>query len=58
MNAAFDQQLPLLVRNLEVCLRSGYSIVQAFDIIAKDLPAPLGMDMQRVVDEIKAGTPI
>jgi tight adherence protein B len=52
--ANFDRQVPLLIRNLEVCLRSGYSLLQTFEIIARDLPAPIGADAQWVIDEIKA----
>ena len=53
--AAFDQQIPLLMRNLEVALRSGYSVKQAFEMIAKDLPAPAGSEAQWVVDEWNGG---
>jgi tight adherence protein B len=53
---AFDKQLPLLVRNLEVALRSGYSLKQAFEVIAKDMPAPAGVEAQWVVDEWNNGT--
>lgn len=52
-----NSQIPLLLRNFEVALRSGYNIKQAFEIVAKDLPAPLGLEAQKVVDEIEAGTP-
>jgi tight adherence protein B len=50
--ATFDQQIPLLIRNLEVCLRSGYSLKQSFEIVAKDIPAPLGTEAQWVVDAL------
>lgn len=52
---AFDEQIPLFIRNLEVALRSGYSVKQAFEIIAKDMPAPAGSEAQWVVDEWPAG---
>lgn len=54
--AAFDQQIPLFVRNLEVALRSGYSVKQAFEIIAKDMSAPAGSEAQWVVDQWNGGT--
>jgi tight adherence protein B len=53
--AAFDKQIPLFVRNLEVALRSGYSVKQAFEIIAKDMPAPASNEAQWVVDEWNGG---
>src|SRR5215212_8195309 len=53
----FDEQIPLLIQNLEVCLRSGYNVLQTFEIIAQDLQAPMGVEAQHVVDAIKAGTP-
>ena len=55
--STFDEQIPLLIQNLEVCLRSGYSVLQTFEIIAQDVPAPLGADAQWVVEEIKSGKP-
>jgi len=52
----FNKQIPMLVRYLEVALRSGYSVKQAFEIIAKDMPAPASAEAQWVVDEWNAGT--
>lgn len=52
---AFDKQIPLFMRNLEVALRSGYSIKQALEIIAKDMPAPAGTEAQWVVDQWNGG---
>jgi len=49
-NAAFDQQIPLLIRHLEVTLRSGYNVKQSFEIIARDMPAPASTEAQWVVD--------
>ncbi len=48
---AFDQQIPLFIRTLEVALRSGYSMKQALEIIAKDMPAPAGSEAQWVVEQ-------
>lgn len=53
--AAFDKQIPLVVRHLEVALRSGYSIKQAFEIMATDLPAPAKTEAQWVIDEWNSG---
>jgi len=57
MLTTFDEQIPLLIQNREVCLRSGYNILQIFEIIAQDVPEPMGVDAQWVVQKIKAGTP-
>ena len=51
----FDEQVPLLIRNLENCLRSGYSVFQCFEIIAKDMPEPVRSDAQWIVDEVTGG---
>lgn len=55
MTAEFDKQIPMFIRNLEVALRSGYSVKQAFGIIAKDMPAPASKEAQWVLDEWNAG---
>jgi tight adherence protein B len=55
--AAFDKQIPLFIRHLEVALRAGRSVKQAFEIIAKDMPAPANHEAQWVVDEWNGGTP-
>jgi tight adherence protein B len=49
--AAFDKQIPLFIRNLEVALRSGYNVKQAFEMIAKDMPAPASTEAQWAVNE-------
>jgi tight adherence protein B len=55
--AKFDRQIPLIIRNLEVTLRSGYNVKQSFEILASDLPAPAKLEAQWVVDQWNAGTP-
>lgn len=52
---AFDKQIPLLIRNFEVALRSGYSVKQAFEIVARDMPAPASTEAQWVVDQWSSG---
>src|SRR5690242_8451910 len=53
--AAFDQQIPLFIRHLEVALRSGYNVKQAFEMIAQDMPAPASSEAQWVVDQWNDG---
>lgn len=51
----FDKQIPLMLRTMENAMRGGYSLVQAFDKVASDVPAPLGKDAQTLVNELKNG---
>ena len=53
--AAFDQQIPLFIRHLEVALRSGYSVKQSFEMIAQDMSAPASSEAQWVVDKWNDG---
>ncbi|MFQ5616617.1 MAG: type II secretion system F family protein [Anaerolineales bacterium] len=53
---AIEQHIPELIRNFEVCLRSGFSLPQSFEIVAKDLSNLAGQEAQRVFDELEAGT--
>lgn len=53
-----NTQIPALIHNLEVCLRSGYNVKQALEISAKDLPEPLASETAQVYSEIETGTPI
>ena len=55
--AAFDKQIPLFIRNLEIALRSGHSVKQAFEIIAQDMPVPASSEAQWVVDQWNNGQP-
>ena len=53
--AAFDKQIPLLIRHFEVALRSGYNVKQAFEIIARDMPVPARIEAQWVLDQWNSG---
>jgi tight adherence protein B len=53
-----EKQIPLMLRTLENAMRGGYNLVQAFEKVASDVPAPLGSDAQTLVDELKNGTAI
>lgn len=53
--AAFDKQIPLFIRHFEVALRSGYSVKQAFEIVANDMPAPASSEAQWVLDQWGSG---
>ena len=58
MTTSLNGQLPDLMRMLEVNLRSGYSVKQAFEIIAKDAEPPLSQEAQWVLDELAGGQSI
>lgn len=51
-----NKQIPHMLRTIENAMRGGYSLVQAFEKVASDVPAPLGTDAQTLVDELKNGT--
>jgi|SRR5687768_5438490 tight adherence protein B len=51
----FDRQIPLLLRNLENALRAGYNLQQCFEIVARDVPAPMGAEAAQVVAEVELG---
>ena len=54
----FNAQMPLILRVFENCLRSGYNLIQSFEIIAKDLPNPASAQFQQLLDEVKGGNPL
>jgi tight adherence protein B len=54
----FDKQIPLLLRTLENAMRGGYSLVQALEKVAGDVPAPLGDDVKILVDDLRNGKPM
>ena len=51
----FNKQIPLMLRTIENAMRGGYSLVQAFEKVASDVPAPLGQDVQTFVNDLKNG---
>jgi tight adherence protein B len=50
-----ELQVDTLIRNFEVCLRSGYSISQAFEIAGKDLTGQTGYEVKLVSEALKNG---
>ncbi|MBK8987726.1 MAG: type II secretion system F family protein [Chloroflexi bacterium] len=55
---AFDQQIPTLLRYLENGLRSGHSVRQCLEMIARDLPEPAADEVQQVMAELDGGTAV
>lgn len=52
------QQLPEFLHVMEVALRSGYSLPQGLKMVAQDISDPLAAEVQRVLDDMQAGTPL
>jgi tight adherence protein B len=55
---AFDNQLGDTLNLLVNALRSGYSVLQAMEAVAKELPPPISVEFRRVVQEIQLGLPM
>ncbi|MCD4687412.1 MAG: type II secretion system F family protein [Anaerolineae bacterium] len=51
----FEQQLPDTLSLWVNALRSGYSVLQAMEAIAKEAPEPTATEFQRVVQEVQLG---
>jgi tight adherence protein B len=52
---AFEGQLPDMLDLLAGTLRAGYSIAQGIDAVSKEIPDPMGRELQRVVNEHRLG---
>ncbi|MCL4261818.1 MAG: type II secretion system F family protein [Anaerolineae bacterium] len=52
---AFDSQLSDTLNLWVNALRSGYSVLQAMEAIATELPAPVSVEFERVVQEVRLG---
>ncbi len=53
--AAFNAQLGDTIGIMANSLRSGYSLLQAMELVAKETPAPMGEEFGRVVREVGLG---
>lgn len=54
----FEQQLPDTLSLWVNALRSGYSVLQAMEAIAKEAAEPTAIEFQRVVQEVQLGIPM
>ncbi len=52
---AFNSQLGDAINLLANSLRSGYSMLQSMETVAKELPAPISIEFSRVVREVGLG---
>jgi len=55
---AFTAQLPEMLQLLATTLRSGFSLLQGLDTVARQLPDPVGEHMRTVVAEARLGRPL
>ena len=55
---AFGGQLPDALLIMANCLRSGYSVLQAMDVVGRELPPPIGRDFDQVVREVRVNIPL
>lgn len=55
---AFDLQLGDTLSLLVNALRSGYSVLQAMEAVAKELSPPVSIEFRRVVQEVQLGLPM
>lgn len=51
----FQVQLTDAVNLISSCLRSGLSLVQAFDVLVEDMPAPISQEFGEVTKEVRIG---
>ena len=54
----FHHQLAEALAGMAGSLRAGYSLLQSFDTVAKQLPPPAGDEFLRVVREVQLGQPL
>lgn len=55
---AFQAQLPDMLALLAGTLRAGYSIGQGIESVSKEIDAPMGPELRRVVNESRLGRPL
>jgi tight adherence protein B len=51
----FENQLPDMINLTVNSLRAGYSVMQALEAVSKEMPAPIAMEIRRVVQEMQLG---
>ena len=54
----FNNQLSDVINLWVNALRSGYSVMQSLDAMARELPAPASIEFSRVVQEMRLGIPM
>ena len=55
---AFTNQLGDMLQMVSNAMRAGFSFLQAFELIAREMDAPIGREVQKVVSEINVGATV
>jgi tight adherence protein B len=55
---AFDQQLPEALSMIANSLRSGYSFLQAMDVVSREMPEPVAKEFSYVLKETRVNIPL
>lgn len=53
-----SEQIPEFLHVMEVALRSGHSLIQALEMVTKDMTGPLAAEVGCVLADLKEGTPL
>jgi tight adherence protein B len=54
----FGAQLSPMILQLSGAMKAGYTFAQALDLVAKNMPAPMGQELSRVTREAQLGLPM
>lgn len=54
----FDQQLPDSLSMMANALRSGYSFLQAMDVVSREMPDPVAKEFNQVLKETRVNIPL
>jgi tight adherence protein B len=52
---SFEKQIPEFLHVMEVALRSGYSLKQGLEMVAKDMNGRMAAEAQQIIDDLKSG---
>jgi tight adherence protein B len=55
---AFDQQLPDALSIVANALRSGYSFLQAMDVVSREMPDPIAKEFNQMLRETRVNIPL
>jgi len=53
--ASLEAQLPEMINMTANSLKAGYSLIQAFELLSREMPAPLSEEIQRLLQEMRLG---
>ena len=54
----FEQQLPVTIDAMAGALQAGSSLIQAMEMVGREMPAPIGEELAVVVREMSVGVPL